>query len=153
MSAKNLHPIRRARTAIRRVQWEDQEMPAAVLDGIERIFGARLAPVEAVAASCAMCGARGDAALREWAERIDRRPPGPLEVPAAGVARGVRASAGGTASGAGSAAERIAAFHRKQPMTPGWSRSPAASWATDPADRSASAYTSPAAPRRCPPPC
>ena len=36
-------------TILRRVQWEDQEMPASVLDGIERIFGARIAPAEAVA--------------------------------------------------------------------------------------------------------
>ena len=48
------------------------------------------------------CPGAGDAALHEWAQRIDRRPPGPLEVPAAGVARGVRASTGGTAVGVGS---------------------------------------------------
>ena len=68
---------------LRRVQWEDQEMPASVLDGIERIFGARIAPAEAVARILRDVRARGDAALHEWAQRIDRRPPGPLEVPAA----------------------------------------------------------------------
>ncbi len=36
-------------TILARKPWEDQEMPARVLDGIERIFGERLAPAEAVA--------------------------------------------------------------------------------------------------------
>ena len=59
-------------------------MPASVLDGIERIFGARITPAEAVAAHPPGCPGRGGArALHEWAQRIDRRPPGPLEVPVA----------------------------------------------------------------------
>ncbi len=46
-------------TILRRVPWEDQEMPAAVLDGIERIFGARIAPAEAVARDPAGCPGTG----------------------------------------------------------------------------------------------
>ena len=84
MSIVKIYTPSSARTTIlRRVQWEDQEMPASVLDGIERIFGARIAPAEAVARILGDVRARGDAALHEWAQRIDRRPPGPLEVPAA----------------------------------------------------------------------
>ena len=50
MSIVKIYTPSDARTTIlRRVQWEDQEMPAAVLDGIERIFGERISPAEAVA--------------------------------------------------------------------------------------------------------
>ena len=41
MSVAQIYNSAQARsTILRRVQWEDQEMPASVLDGIERIFGA-----------------------------------------------------------------------------------------------------------------
>ena len=107
-----------ARSSIlRRVQWEDQEMPAAVLDGIERIFGARIAPAEAVARILRDVRARGDAALHEWAQRIDRRPPGPLEVPAAEWQAAYERLPEEQRSALDLAAERIAAFHRKQPMS------------------------------------
>ena len=68
--------------------WEDQEMPASVLDGIERIFGDAAGAGAAVARILRDVRGRGDAALHEWAQRIDRRPPGPLEVPAGGMASG-----------------------------------------------------------------
>ena len=64
-------------TILRRVPWEDQQMPARVLDGIERIFGARLAPADAVARILRDVRERGDAALREWSARIDGAPPPP----------------------------------------------------------------------------
>ena len=107
-----------ARTSIlRRVQWEDQEMPVPVLDGIERIFGARIAPAEAVARILRDVRARGDAALHEWAQRIDRRPPGPLEVPAAEWRVAYERLPDEQRSALHLAAERIAAFHRKQPLS------------------------------------
>ena len=46
-------------------------MPPRLLDGIERIFGERLAPAEAVARILADVRRRGDAALVEWSARID----------------------------------------------------------------------------------
>ena len=104
-------------TLLRRVQWEDQEMPASVLDGIERIFGARIAPAEAVARILRDVRARGDAALHEWAQRIDRRPPGPLEVPAAEWRAAYQRLPEEQRAALDLAAERIAAFHRKQPMS------------------------------------
>ena len=42
-----------------------------LLDGIERIFGERLAPAEAVARILADVRRRGDAALIEWSARIE----------------------------------------------------------------------------------
>ena len=118
MSVAQIYNSAQARSSIlRRVQWEDQEMPAAVLDGIERIFGARIAPAEAVARILRDVRARGDAALHEWAQRIDRRPPGPLEVPAAAWRAAYERLPEEQRAALDLAAERIAAFHRKQPMS------------------------------------
>jgi len=64
-------------TILARRPWEDQEMPPRVLDGIERIFGERLAPAEAVARILADVRRRGDAALVEWSARIDGGAPSP----------------------------------------------------------------------------
>src|SRR5512137_2985084 len=96
MSVVNIHNAADARaTILARKPWEDQEMPPQVLDGIERIFGERLAPAEAVARILADVRQNGDAALQEWSARIDRtepaespgqprtRQPGRLEIPAA----------------------------------------------------------------------
>ena len=118
MSFVRIYEVAEARAGIlRRVQWEDQEMPAAVLDGIERIFGARIAPAEAVARILRDVRARGDAALHDWAGRIDRTPPGALEVPAAEWRAAYDRLPEEERSALDLAAERIAAFHRKQPMT------------------------------------
>ena len=118
MSIVKIYTPSEARASLlRRVQWEDQEMPASVLDGIERIFGARIAPAEAVARILRDVRARGDAALHEWAQRIDRRPPGPLEVPAAAWHAAYERLPEEHRAALDLAAERIAAYHRKQPMS------------------------------------
>lgn len=104
------------RTILRRAAWEDQEMPAAVTDGIERIFGERLAPAEAVARILRDVRQRGDAALREWAQRIDRAPDGVLEIPAAEWRAAYDRLPADQRNALCLAAERVTAFHRKQPI-------------------------------------
>jgi histidinol dehydrogenase len=128
---------------LRRAAWEDQEMPPRVLAGIERIFGERLAPAEAVTRILRDVRARGDAALHEWSARIDGpadgsisplpsqpwgEPTSPLPYQGRG-AGGVRFAIPRAAWAAAHdrlpadqraalelAAGRIATFHRKQPM-------------------------------------
>ncbi len=109
-------PAAAQHTILRRAAWEDQEMPAAVTDGIERIFGERLAPAEAVARILRDVRQRGDAALREWAQRIDRAPDGGLEIPTAEWRAAYDRLPAGQRNALGLAAERVTAFHRKQPM-------------------------------------
>ena len=119
MSVVKIYTPSEARaTILRRVQWEDQEMPASVLDGIERIFGERhRAGGGGGAHPARMSGARGDAALHEWAA-ADRpaAPPGPLEVPAAEWRAAYERLPAEERAALDLAAERIAAFHRKQPI-------------------------------------
>ncbi len=104
------------RTILRRAAWEDQEMPATVTDGIERIFGERLAPTEAVARILRDVRQRGDAALHEWAQRIDRAPDGVLEIPASEWRAAYDRLPADQRNALGLAAERVTAFHRKQPI-------------------------------------
>ena len=106
-------------TILRRRPWEDQEMPPQVLDGIERIFGERLAPAEAVARILAdVRRARRRGAASSGRQRIDGDAhPAALEIPAGRVAGGAYERLSGEKQAAlDLAAARIAAFHRKQPM-------------------------------------
>jgi histidinol dehydrogenase len=154
MSVAQIYNSTQARSSIlRRVQWDDQEMPASVLDGIERIFGARIAPAEAVARILRDVRARGDAALHEWAQRIDRRPQGAFEVPVADWRAAYERLPEEQRAALDLAAERIAAFHRKQPMSSWVDTGPDGTLGQmiRPVDR-ASVYV-PAAPRRCPRRC
>ena len=76
MSVIRIYTSARRPTHPRRVPWEDQEMPAPVLDGIERIFGERIAPAEAVSRILRDVRTRGDAASSSGPPHR-RHPPGP----------------------------------------------------------------------------
>ncbi len=120
-------------TILRRAAWDEQPMPAAVLDGIERIFGQRLTPEQAVATVLADVRARGDAAVLEWSERIDGPTPRGsgafqrelLPVPQAEIDAAAASLDPALLDALKLAAQRLEAFHRQQPtgswmdVTPG----------------------------------
>jgi histidinol dehydrogenase len=114
-------------TILLRRPWEDQEMPDRILDGIERIFGERLSPADAVARILADVRARGDAALREWSTHIDSGQTGAgdaraqhaaplLEVPRDAWVEACDRLPPEQRDALDLAAGRVTAFHRKQPM-------------------------------------
>ncbi len=116
MSVVNIYAAAEARqTILRRAPWEDQEMPQRVVDGIERAFGERLSPAEAVARILRDVRMRGDAALAEWSARIDGAAVTP-EIPRDAWAAAYGRLPAAQRDALDLAAERIAAFHRKQPM-------------------------------------
>ncbi len=117
MSVIEIYDSAQARaTILARKPWEDQEMPPRVLDGIERIFGERLAPAEAVARILADIRRHGDAAVQEWSARIDGRQASSAEI-APDIWRAAYERLSGEEQAAlDLAAQRIEAFHRKQPM-------------------------------------
>ncbi|MGQ9549872.1 MAG: histidinol dehydrogenase [Roseiflexus sp.] len=67
------------RTILRRVPFDEIDVPVSLLDAIEEHFGARLTPAEAVDRVLRDVRKRGDDALRDWAQRLDNYA-GPLEV-------------------------------------------------------------------------
>jgi len=113
------------RTILRRAAWDDQALPASLLDGIEGIFGRRLTPQEAVSHVLQDVRWRGDAALRDWSLRIDETALDEIRVPQAEV----QVAAGGLPptllEALHLAASRLEQFHRRQPagswmdVTPG----------------------------------
>jgi histidinol dehydrogenase len=118
MSVVRIYTPEEARgTILRRVPWEDQEMPPPVLDKIEQLFGERLTPAEAVARILRDVRRRRDAALAEWSARIDGAAGGELEIPADEWRAAYDRLPDAQAAALNLAADRIAAFHHKQPMT------------------------------------
>jgi histidinol dehydrogenase len=121
MSVVKLYEAAEAQqTILLRKPWEDQEMPDRVLDGIERIFGERLSPAQAVARILADVRAAGDRALHEWSARIDgvgaQHAAPRLEIPHDAWAQAYRRLPAEQRDALDLAAARVTAFHRKQPM-------------------------------------
>ncbi len=104
------------RTILRRQPWEDQALPARVLDGIERIFGERISAQEAVGRVLRDIRRRGDAAVVEWSQRIDGNGDASFEVPQREWRAAYERLEVAERDALEFAAERVAAFHRKQPV-------------------------------------
>lgn len=102
-------------TVLRRAAWDEQTLPASVLDGIERIFGRRLTPEQAVAEILADVRRRGDAAVAEWSQRIDGHAPAALAVPQAEIEAAAAGLDPALLDALRLAAQRLEAFHRRQP--------------------------------------
>ena len=78
--------INEAKRTILRRDLSEPELPESVRARIKQIFGETLTPEAAVARILADVRTRGDAALRDWTERIDRVALDDLQVPAQEIA-------------------------------------------------------------------
>ncbi len=117
MPVVNIYSSTEAREGIlRRAAWEDQEMPARLLDGIERIFGERISPAEVVSRILRDIRTRGDAAVVEWSARIDGNANPTFEVDRAAWQAAYDRLPAEQRTALDLAAERITRFHRKQPV-------------------------------------
>jgi histidinol dehydrogenase len=95
------------------------EVPEPVRAGIRRVFGEELTPEEAVARILADVRQRGDEALCHWTARIDGLTLDDLEVPAEAWEAAYGSLPSELAEALNLAAERIRAFHARQPI-PSW---------------------------------
>ncbi len=103
------------RSVLRRSSWDEIDVPGALLDGIEKLFGERLSPDEVVRRILADVRADGDAAVLAWTKRLDRIAEPALVVTSEQI-HAARAAVGEPVVAALQlAAERIRAFHRRQP--------------------------------------
>lgn len=103
----------------RRTMTTLDEVPAAVLDSIERVFGEALTPEAAIARLLRDVGKNGDAALRTWTQRIDGLTMDQFEVPKALWAQAYQALDDPLREALERAVERICDFHTRQPI-PNW---------------------------------
>lgn len=99
---------------LRRSAWDEIEVPDSMLDRNEAIFGERITPDEAVRRILRDVRERGDAAVREWTQKIDRVDT-PLVVTREQVQAAYEQVAPEIVDALRLAAKRIEAYHRRQP--------------------------------------
>ncbi|NOX64168.1 MAG: histidinol dehydrogenase [Chloroflexi bacterium] len=100
---------------LKRRAWAETEYPAALLQGVERIFGEPLTPEQAVSRVLADIRDRGEAALREWTARIDGFEMQAFRVPQDERQRALNELDPELRAALEKAAQRIADFHARQP--------------------------------------
>ncbi len=110
-------PAEARRTILQRPAWDDLDVPPRVKEGIARIFGQPLTPWEATARIVRDVRNRGDAALREWTERLDRVSVDSFRVPQEALHRALESLEPPLREALERAAARIRAFHQAQPLT------------------------------------
>lgn len=113
------------RTVLRRVPLEGVQVSPVVAGCIKDVFGASLSPSEAVGRILEDVRLRGDAALYDWTERLDRVRPQQLEVPGSVVRGASQHLPSALVEAVRVAAERVAAFHRAHLLRPWMDFSPA----------------------------
>src|SRR5581483_4284572 len=102
------------RTILRRMPLDELAAPPALLDSIERVFGARLSPAAAVDRIIRDVRERGDAALHEWGAKLDGARGGPFEVPRERLKQAAEAIDPALLAALELAAAEIGRFHRRQ---------------------------------------
>jgi histidinol dehydrogenase len=102
-------------TILRRTAWDEIQAPPRVLDGIERLFGERLSPDEAVRRILADVRTEGAAALRRWTAMLDGVEPPALVVSRDQIQAAYDQVEPAVIDALKLAAARVEAFHRRQP--------------------------------------
>ena len=104
------------RSILRRDSLRDIDVPEGLIEGAVEIFGERLPPEAAVKRIIQSVRAGGDEALRGWNRKIDRSDIEELRVPAEDIDEALEAIPSDLRAALVSAAERIRAFHQRQPL-------------------------------------
>jgi len=107
-----------AQTILKRTPPDETVVSPAMLERLAATFGEPVTPEEAVKRILRDVRTRGDAALRDWAARLDGFPSeAPLRVPPEALAAALQALDAPTRSALETAANRVREFHRRQPLT------------------------------------
>jgi histidinol dehydrogenase len=117
-----LYDVETARkTILRRSQGSTyaEHYSPALLESTERLFGPGVTPPEAVAKIIASVQTEGDAALRRWSKVLDHVELTDFRVPINRLAEAWASLPDSLAQALRTAAERIRAFHERQPL-PNW---------------------------------
>ena len=104
-------------TILRRQPLHNMVFPTAVIAGTERIFGAGVAPPQAVAQIIASIQSEGDGALRRWSALLDKSAPDDFRIPQSDLEKAYLSLPGELQAALQAAAERIRLFHHLQPVT------------------------------------
>ena len=104
-------------TILKRTPPDELPVSQRVLDGIARLFGEALTPEGAVTRILSDVRTRGDAALGDWTKRLDGLDLEPAPVSQDQIHAGLDSISPIEREALESAASRIEAFHRRQPLT------------------------------------
>ena len=111
-----IYDLETARSGIlQRRSWAETDYPPSLLDGIQRIFGEALTPEQAVARVLNDIRVEGDAGLHRWTQRIDGVRAQSYAVPPEEWNAALDRIDPDLREALWAAADRIAAFHRRQP--------------------------------------
>lgn len=102
-------------TILRRQAWDEIPVPESLLVRLETLFGERLSPEEATRRIVQDVRRRGDLALQDWARALDGSEPLAIHVPPEAITEAYRQVPAEVVEALHLAAERIEAFHRRQP--------------------------------------
>ncbi|MCH8341363.1 MAG: histidinol dehydrogenase [Chloroflexi bacterium] len=113
----NIYDVERARrTILRREPPERQNLPPALLEGVERIFGQGVVPSEAVARILASVREEGDQAVRRWSQVLDEVQVEELRIPNSDLVEASQDLPAALSEAQRTAADRIRGFHERQPL-------------------------------------
>ncbi|MCH8093130.1 MAG: histidinol dehydrogenase [Chloroflexi bacterium] len=113
----NIYDVERARrTILRREPPERQNLPPALLEGVERIFGQGVVPSEAVARILASVREEGDQAVRRWSQLLDEVQVEELRIPNSDLVEASQDLPAALSEAQRTAANRIRGFHERQPL-------------------------------------
>lgn len=104
-------------TILKRTPLDDMEVPAALIESLQKLFGEPLTPDQAVRRILQDVRARGDTALREWASRLDGQPPQSFRIPPDEARAALEKITSAQRDALKLAADRIRRFHQAQPVT------------------------------------
>ena len=114
---KQYDPETARNTILKRTPPDELPVSQRVLDGIARLFGEALTPEGAVTRILSDVRTRGDAALGDWTKRLDGLDLEPAPVSQDQIHAGLDSISPIEREALESAASRIEAFHRRQPLT------------------------------------
>ena len=102
-------------TILRRLAWDELNIPDPILDRLEELFGQRISPDEAVRRILADVRQKGDAAILDYTQRIDGVELPGLVVSKAQIQAAYDQVEPQVVDAIRLSAQRIEAFHRRQP--------------------------------------
>lgn len=106
-----------SQTILVRHPLDEVEIPPALLQSMERLFGESITPDQAVSRILADVRQRGDQALCEWTTKLDGSTLSQFSIPAEEIQLAWQNLPGEQKKAIELAAQRIRAFHEAQPLT------------------------------------
>ncbi|MCA1900331.1 MAG: histidinol dehydrogenase [Chloroflexi bacterium] len=114
---KIFDPATAQQTLLRRAAPGEESVPEALLERIEKTFGERITPQEAVARILYDVKTKGDSALRFWSEKLDGKSPQRFRVSSQEIRAALNSISSQERTALELAAARIESFYQKQPLT------------------------------------